>query len=356
MEGFPATRQIEKDKDRCDVLFKVGSDESWLIRICEIAAPFEKLGDLLHVATLLQLDEVCSGIVELLETNLSPESIKIQLIIMRRKSLSLCHVIGTAQNNESDSDKSKFHSTAQVDIFSCRKRKVEISLRFVNCQTFFLTTLDVSRKQVRTALSKEFIGSVENDMRGITVPHNRFDPKKGKSDITAVERYDPNSNIWTSNISQPIEAPGLAVFQNKIYCFGGYYFGQFLNIVNQLDAEADVWKTVGHMHVAKSYTAVVTVGESIYILGRLVEGLESIKAVWRFDPISNNWQSLSPMLTSRYSFNAFAIQGYIYAVGGWDSSDSLEKYNIAEDKWELIETPERMELDVMNSVKIKLKK
>ncbi|XP_077976142.1 uncharacterized protein LOC144432013 [Styela clava] len=69
-----------------------------------------------------------------------------------------------------------------------RRKKRDVSFKyflqkesgdqFEVCQTFFLTTLDVSRKQVRTALSKEFIGSVENDMRGITVPHNRFDPKK----------------------------------------------------------------------------------------------------------------------------------------------------------------------------------
>nr|XP_039252278.1 kelch-like protein 3 [Styela clava] len=116
---FHRLDRLRKDKDRCDVLIKVGSDEilahknvlsansdyfdkmfahdtkenqSGICEMkevdafcvkkcvdymysCEIAAPFKKLGDLLHVATLLQLDEVCGGIVDLLEKNLSPVSV-----------------------------------------------------------------------------------------------------------------------------------------------------------------------------------------------------------------------------------------------------------------------------------------
>nr|XP_039264298.1 kelch-like protein 13 [Styela clava] len=138
------------------------------------------------------------------------------------------------------------------------------------------------------------------------------------NDIDAVEKYDPDSNIWTrlNNMPQPLDGPGLTVFQNKIYCFGGHSSGQLLNIVNQFDAEADVWKIVGHMPEKMSKVAVVTVDESIYILGGLVEEdcFQFIKAVWRFDPISNHWQSLNPMLAARCWFHAHAIEGFIYAA------------------------------------------
>nr|XP_039264300.1 kelch-like protein 3 [Styela clava] len=116
---FQRLDRLRKDEDRCDVLIEIGSDEilahknvlsansdyfdkmfahdtkekqSGICEMkevdafrvkkcvdhmysCEIGAPFENLGDLLHVATLLQLDEVYSGIVELLEVNLSSESL-----------------------------------------------------------------------------------------------------------------------------------------------------------------------------------------------------------------------------------------------------------------------------------------
>ncbi|XP_077972187.1 kelch-like protein 12 [Styela clava] len=537
---FQRLDRLRKDKDRCDVLIKVGSDEilahknvlsansdyfdkmfahdtkekqSGICEMkevdafcvkkcvdymysCEIAAPFEKLGDLLHVATLLQLDEVCSGIVELLETNLSPESVletrKVskmynltnlneickQFILDKFEEISKVHDFGFLGKKEFvkmlKSEKLKVSEDVKLNAvfnwirFDSKSRKkfaddiiglVDLSKLSLGYRRHVIAHEEIVRKnadrqfkfsmsvmdsmniapssvaentskegivvfeeksghlysynpennswfqmqEMNEEMTDECFSAVSADdfiyvlmenkavyrlnyldedatwekMADMLEDHGEYPPavvlnniiyvigcSSSYNDITAVEKYDPNSNIWTrlNNLPHTLNGPGLTVYENKIYCFGGHSSGQLLNIVDQFDSEADVRKIVGDMPVAKSSAAVVTVDGNIYILGGLIdgvddeEGLEPIKEVQRFDPISNNWQSLNPMLTSRYSFNAFAITGYIYAVGGCDIRDSFEKYNIAEDKWELIEIPERMELEIYDSAVIKLKK
>ncbi|XP_077972427.1 kelch-like protein 24 [Styela clava] len=534
---FQRLDRLRKDKDRCDVLFKVGSDEilahknvlsansdyfdkmfahdtkenqSGICEMkevdafcvkkcvdymysCEIAAPFEKLGDLLHVATLLQLDEVCSGIVKLLETNLSPESVfetrKVskmfsltnleeicnQFILDKFEEISKVDDFGLLVKKEfvnmikseelKVSEDVKLNAVFNWIKFDSRSRKkfaddliglVDLSKLSLGYRRHVIANEDIVRKNadrlfkfsmsvmdfmnitpssVAESTSKEgivvFDGKsgylhcynpennswfqmqemneemtdecfsavsvddfiyvlMENKavyrlnyldedatwekMADMLEDHGQYPPAVVLNnniyvigsfdvylynDIDAVEKYDPDSNIWTrlNNMPQPLDGPGSTVFQNKIYCFGGHSSGQLLNIVNQFDAEADVWKIVGHMSEKMSKVAVVTVDESIYILGGLVEEdcFQFIKAVWRFDPISNHWQSLNPMLVARCWFHAHAIEGFIYAVGGWHKRGSFEKYNIAKNKWELIAIPDGMKFMIQDSVKIKLK-
>nr|XP_039256767.1 kelch-like protein 5 [Styela clava] len=527
---FQRLDRLRKNKDRCDVLIKVGSDEipahknvlsansdyfdtmfehdteekkSGICELkeidafcakkcvdymysCEIAAPFEKLGDLLHAATLMQLDEICSGIVELLVTNLSIESVfetrKISKMFNLTNVKEICNqfILDKFEEISKGDDFGFFDKKGVINMIKFKKLKVteDVKLRAVfnwikfdykhrkkfagdlialvdlsklslGYRRYVIANEDIVRKnadrQFKFSMSvmdsmnitpssvaesasekgivvfnkksgylhcynpennswvqmqqmnedmedenfsavavddfiyvmmenKAFYRLKYNDedaswenMADMLVEHGEYPPavvsnnniyvigtSSPYNDTNAVEKYDPSLNIWTRlrNISQPLYRPGLLVFQNKIYCFGGYSSGQLLNIVDQFDAEADVWKIVSHMPDAKSDAAVVTVGESIYILGGLVDDSESTTAVQRFDPISNHWQSLNPMLTSRCSFNAFVIQDFIYAVGGCGYCNSLEKYNIAENKWEMIEKPEKMELEISESVVI----
>nr|XP_039263666.1 LOW QUALITY PROTEIN: kelch-like protein 12 [Styela clava] len=541
---FHRLDRLRKDKDRCDVLIKVGSDEilahknvlsansdyfdkmfahetkekqSGICEMkevdafcvkkcvdymysCEIAAPFEKLGDLLHVATLMQLDDVCSGIVKLLETNLSSESVfetrKVskmfdltnleeickQFILDKFQEISkiddFCflgkeEVVKIIKNKKLKLEDVKLNAVFNWIKFDSKSREVyadniiglvdlsklslgyrshvianedivrENAVRLFKFSMSVMDSMNITPSSIAENTGKEGIvvfhyksgylhcynpennswvqmQEMNKDMMddcsnfsAVTVDdfiyvlmenkavyrlnyldedatwekmadmlehHGSYPPAVvsnnniyaiGSNDvisynyITPVEKYDVNSNIWTrlNNMPPPLdgpkslEGPGLSVFQNKIYCFGGFLTGHLINIISQYDAGSDVWKIVGDMPVVNSYPAFVTVGESIYILGGVDEDcLESTNTVRRFNPIINHWQSLSPMLVARHGFHAFAIQCFIYAVGGVEGScGSLEKYNITEDKWELVEIPEGMELDILGSVKIKLK-
>ncbi|XP_077972378.1 kelch-like protein 25 [Styela clava] len=460
---------------------------------CEIAAPFEKLGDLLHVATLLQLDEVCGGIVELLETNLSPESVfgtrKIskmfnqtnleeicnQFILDKFEEISKVNDFGFLGKKEVvnmiKSEKLKVLEDVKLNAvfnwikFDSKSRKmfadnliglVDLSKLSLGYRRHVIANEDIVRKNadrqfkfsmsvmdsmniapssVVESTTKEGIAifdknsgflqcynpennswvqmqEMNKDMRkkysgfsSVTVDdsiyvlmHNKavyglkyndedatwekmadmlenhgYSPPAvvlndniyviGSSDlslyndITAVEKYDPNSNIWTrlNNTSHILKAPGLTVFQNKIYCSSGMS-DMLSGEVYQFDPEADIWKTLySELYNLYLDVALVTVGGNIYFLGGLhdfIDGLpdcESNNTFQRFDPISTHWHDLSPMLNDRHSFHAHAIQGFIYAVGGCCSRDDLERYNIAKDEWEVIKIPDGMKFIIQDS-------
>jgi hypothetical protein len=53
----------------------------------------------------------------------------------------------------------------------------------------------------------------------------------------------------------------------------------------------------------------------------------------RYDPSSGAWSTLSPGLTPDHYGSSFVLGGYLYAVGGWKSSASVERNDVDADTW-----------------------
>jgi N-acetylneuraminic acid mutarotase len=109
----------------------------------------------------------------------------------------------------------------------------------------------------------------------------------GYSILSVNEEYDPATDTWSSKTPMPTARTefGIAVYENKIYCIGGY-------------------------------------GPQEYV------GLGTNEV---YDPATDTWETLASLPTPRYDVQANALYGRIYVTGG--NSSLIEVYNPAKDSW-----------------------
>jgi N-acetylneuraminic acid mutarotase len=80
----------------------------------------------------------------------------------------------------------------------------------------------------------------------------------------------------------------------------------------------------------------------IYVLGGLVPGLGGAGATATaevYDPTSDRWAAIADMPAPRHHLMAAAVDGYVYAIGGFDETgfnpvDTVWRYDPASDTWE----------------------
>ncbi|GIY16705.1 hypothetical protein CEXT_393511 [Caerostris extrusa] len=74
----------------------------------------------------------------------------------------------------------------------------------------------------------------------------------------------------------------------------------------------------------------------IYVFGGFWNEV-CLQTVERYDPSSNTWTYVSPMLKPRANFGIARLGNLVYVVGGKNAScylDDVEVYNCKEDRWE----------------------
>lgn len=173
-----------------------------------------------------------------------------------------------------------------------------------------------------------------------------------------VEKYDVVTDLWEKLPArlQPSMRSEVVVHGEEIYSFGGYIDEQYSYAIDKFDIGTKDWKHVGDIAEARSFISALSLNGKIILCGGFVHTRPYFNTVEQYDPHNNEWKSLKPMLTARYRFRTFAIQDCIYAVGGLNCSpDTLERYNIAENEWEMIEIPMEMKIKIKESVKIRIR-
>jgi kelch-like protein 10 len=72
----------------------------------------------------------------------------------------------------------------------------------------------------------------------------------------------------------------------------------------------------------------------IYLAGGLNELNVELKSVDCYNPVIKQWTTVASMKTKRAYFGLVVLNGYLYAVGGWNEHDgalaSVEKYSADE--------------------------
>ncbi|XP_071963391.1 kelch-like protein 24 isoform X2 [Antedon mediterranea] len=132
-----------------------------------------------------------------------------------------------------------------------------------------------------------------------------------------------------------------------IIAVGGEDDKVVLRSVETFDPHTSQWRTLACLPFAVSKHGLVVSGSSILYLagGEFPDGSAS-KDVWRYDPSCDNWAQVSPMNYPRSELGVAAVDGYIYAVGGWEGSarlDSVERYSPSTNTWTFV-SPMKMAL------------
>lgn len=74
----------------------------------------------------------------------------------------------------------------------------------------------------------------------------------------------------------------------------------------------------------RSAGGVAALGKFVYALGGH-DGLSIFDSVERYDPQSNTWTKVTPMLNRRCRLGVAALNGNLYACGGYDGNSFLQR-------------------------------
>ena len=169
--------------------------------------------------------------------------------------------------------------------------------------------------------------------------------------VNTTEEYDPTLDAWTFKKPMPTARAllGVAVYQNKVYCIGGYYGKYVYNNdvleeteyfntgVNEVyDPATDAWVTRAAMPTFDHFATANVVNGRIYVIGS--------NTTQAYNPATDSWTTKAPPLCEINSPGVSAVvDNKIYFIGTGTSADGVWKgafiqaYNPANDNWTIID-------------------
>lgn len=162
--------------------------------------------------------------------------------------------------------------------------------------------------------------------------------------VDDTQAYDLAANEWRTRQPMPTGVKGAAdaVYDGKLYVFGGKTGDGRVAEVQIYDPEADEW-TVGATlpDTATGVTTAVAVTDStaerngVYVFG----GGADSRQTWRYDPADDSWDTdLADMPASRTRGGSAVCQGYVYLPAGTRDGDHsnrvVDRYDFEADEWD----------------------
>ena len=135
-------------------------------------------------------------------------------------------------------------------------------------------------------------------------------------------------------LPNPRQHAGSAVFEGKIYYFGGQrgHDSQLVTSkdVHRYDPATDTWTKMadlpapGNNGLGHISSSIVIAGERIIVLGGEAVQHVSTNMVSAYSPASNSWTSLTPLPQARFSGVAAILNGLIYYTGGSKTNSTFK--------------------------------
>ena len=174
----------------------------------------------------------------------------------------------------------------------------------------------------------------------------------GKDNMKRVDKFDPHLHEWSEVASMKIGryAHCAVVVGNLIYVLGGSDGEICHDSMECFDSSTNQWTDKMHMNAKRKYPSAATSCGKIFVVGGYGDSnfqtLEESCEV--FDPTVSQWTLLSRPLMPRAASALVSFDHHLYLFGGEDNTneqklDTVECYDIKNDKWELIGTmPEKL--------------
>ena len=179
--------------------------------------------------------------------------------------------------------------------------------------------------------------------------------------VDKVEEYNPETNNWNPRASMPTPRYWLAAaaLNGKVYAIGGSKYPgtwidgpqpiQALNVVEEYDPATDTWAAKSGMKNRRMMHGAAAVNGKIYVIGGVLNNTPGpwidTGLVESYDPMTESWETKSPMPTPRRSPEVAVIGDKIYVIGGlypndprrfdyYDVIDAVEEYDPSTDSWD----------------------
>lgn len=158
--------------------------------------------------------------------------------------------------------------------------------------------------------------------------------------LNTMEAYNPSTNSWTSKQAMNTARYGAAAatLNGKIYVAGGFN-GAHLNTLEEYDPSTNTWTTKQGMDTARSYFGLVAFNNKLYAIGGLTKINNSgvvLGSVEEYNPSTNTWTYKASMIP-RYHFGSGLVDNKIYVAGGNNGNNTqsnlLEAYDPSTNTW-----------------------
>jgi protein kinase-like protein/Kelch motif protein len=158
------------------------------------------------------------------------------------------------------------------------------------------------------------------------------------SDLTARTSdrvYELRDSEWVEagRMTSPRAAGAAAVVGDRIVVVGGVADGRPVASTDVFDGTR--WTRGADMPTPREHLAAASDGRYLYAVGGTADGADQ-KALERYDPESDSWETLAGMRVARNGLGAAFVGGRLFAVGGETSTevlDTVESYDPSRDRW-----------------------
>ncbi|MGN6562878.1 MAG: Kelch repeat-containing protein [Thermomicrobiales bacterium] len=156
--------------------------------------------------------------------------------------------------------------------------------------------------------------------------------------LDSTEVYDPATNHWSSG---PALAVGRSSFRaaaigDTIYLAGGATSEKSgINLVEAFDTTTSQFRQLAPLPTPRFGNGLVALNGKLYAVGGYSNGAAT-GSVEVYDPAANSWSAAAPLPTPRYNLAAVVLNDKIYALGGWVNdgpSTAVEVYDPATNAW-----------------------
>jgi len=143
---------------------------------------------------------------------------------------------------------------------------------------------------------------------------------------------------WTEQSSYPIATSGQAVASvgGNIYSFGGVANNVAIANAYKYTPVTNTWTPIASLPQPRGWFSAASDGTYVYLLGGVDQNFTTTGTLWRYDPISNTYNTSLPSYTIPTYFHASVyLNGKIYRIAGRaiGTDFHVEVYDIATNTW-----------------------
>src|SRR6516164_3671056 len=145
---------------------------------------------------------------------------------------------------------------------------------------------------------------------------------------------------WTEKAPYPIAVSGHAVVSQggNVYSFGGIVNNMAIANAYLYSPATNTWMPITSLPAPRAWFSGASDGTYIYLLGGVDQNFTTTATLWRYDPVSNTYNTSLPPYTIPTYFHASAyLNGKIYRIAGAaiGTDFHVEVYDIATNTWSM---------------------
>jgi len=145
---------------------------------------------------------------------------------------------------------------------------------------------------------------------------------------------------WVEQAPYSIAVSGHAVVSQggNVYSFGGIVNNSAITNAYKYDPTTNTWTSIAPLPAARGWFSGASDGTYVYLLGGVDQNFNTTATLWRYDPVSNTYNTSLPSYTIPTYFHASAyLNGKIYRIAGAaiGSDFHVEVYTIATNTWSM---------------------